>query len=228
MTSIIEIIGNVTREVGGMEATKKGAGVPFAYRGVEDVVGHLKAKLDEAGVIYVPTIIDRVTSTREIAGGKAITQSDLTVKYTFYSPDASDTLETIVPGLAQDFSDRSAAQAMSVALRIALIQIFKLQAGDTDPEEAAAKTQAELEKTVAEAPKAKGATAKAAPAEGIKEVRDKLQRVIADTETYEAYTAEVVNGLGSRHSKGKSPEEWFGDLKVLNAIVASIKAGEIE
>lgn len=228
MTSIIKIISDVTKAVGGMEATKKGAGVPFAYRGVEDVVGHLKAKLDEAGVVYAPTLLASITSTREIAGGKAITQSELSVKYTFYSPDDDSTLETVVPGLAQDFSDRSAAQAMSVALRIALIQIFKLQAGDTDPEEAAAKTQAELEKTVAEAPKAKGTAAAKAPTEGVKEVRDKLQKVIADTDTYDAYTAEVVNALGKRHSGGKEPGEWMGDLKVLNAIVASIKAGEIE
>lgn len=219
--NIIQIISKVTKEAGGLEATQKaGSGIKFPYRGVDDVVTHLKAKLDEEGVIYTPRLISSNVSTREVGAGKAITQSDIVVEYTFHAPDGS-TLTASAPGLAQDYADRSAAQAMSVALRTVLIQLFKLQANG-DPEAAGEEVQRYIADAAKEAPK--GTTEKpSGPVKDAAFYRDQIATLIKD----EVTTGDNANALGNKISGKATPPEWMGDATVLAKVVDAITKGEI-
>lgn len=223
MARIHETIVDISKEIGGLVATKKaGSGIAFAYRGIDDVVTHLKDKLDEAGVLYWPSrIVDKQVNVREIAGGKAITTTSLVVEYTFLSVEDGSELLVHVPGFAQDFADRNDAQAMSVALRTALIQIFRLQGGDKDPEVTGEEANREVEKAVASTT-TKSATAKKKSAA---DVRDEIANIIGNPE--EPYDGETINALGKKHSGGKEPSQWMGDLKVLEAVLNSVSKGEV-
>src|SRR5690606_3994165 len=77
------------------------------------------------------------------------------VEYTFYAPDGSSVV-VVTPGLADDFADRSTAQAMSVAYRVALLQLFHLPTHSKEPEETGEETmkQREGSGTAPKAPKA--------------------------------------------------------------------------
>lgn len=216
---IIRILNEVSVEAGAL-APEKNGGVPFSFRGVDATVAHLAPALKKHGVVIIPEVLDRVTSTRELASGKAITQSDLLVKYTFYAPDGSSVSATTA-GLAQDFADRSAAQAASVSFRVALLQVFKLPTTDKEPEQAGEDTQ----KFIAD-----NAKANAAPKAGAKrartavDARNDVQAVIAGDN---AYGPGEINALGKKLSDGKEPQEWMQDVKVLDAILEAVKNGEV-
>lgn len=139
--NIWQILNRISEEAGALQAEKSG-GVPFAFRGIDATINHLSPKLKEYGVVVVPTVKDRVTTQREV-GTKTITQSDLLVDYTFYAPDGTHVVATTT-GLAQDFADRSAAQAQSVAYRVALLQVFKLPTTDKEPEVVGEEVQAAI------------------------------------------------------------------------------------
>jgi hypothetical protein len=223
MSEIINILNEISKKAGAL-APEKNGGVPFAFRGVDQVVSHLAPLLKEKGVVVVPEVLDRVTSTREIGNNKAITQTDLLTKFTFYAPDGSSVSATTA-GLAQDYADRSAAQSQSVAFRVALLQVFKLPTTDKEPEVAGEETQ----KYIADqAKEQKAAAAKpAAKARDATTARNELQAIIANSEDYPGYGPEEVNALGGKHSGGKSPQEWMTDVKVLDAILDSVKKGEL-
>ncbi len=217
MTEIINILNEISKEAGAL-APERNGGVPFAFRGVDQVVSHLAPLLKEHGVVIVPEVIDRVTSTREIGNNKAITQTDLLTKFTFYAPDGSSVSATTA-GLAQDYADRSGSQAQSVAFRVALLQVFKLPTTDKEPEAAGEDTQKYIQDN------AKAATKEAKkPARTANTARADIQKVIADENPY---GPEEINALGKKHSGGKEPSEWMNDLKVLDAILDSVSKAEL-
>lgn len=223
MARIHEVIVETSRDIGGLVASKKaGAGISFAYRGIDDVVTHIKGALDKEGVLYWPSaILSKDIDVREIAGGKAITTTSLVVEYTFHATEDNSEIIVTVPGFAQDFADRNDAQAMSVALRTALIQIFRLQGGDKDPEVTGEDANREIEKAATTAKPATATVKKRTAAT----VRDEIADIIANPA--KPYDGEAINALGRKHSKGKEPSEWMGDLTVLEAIAKSVEAGEL-
>lgn len=218
MTQIIEILNTISEEAGAL-APERSGGVPFAFRGVDQVVGHLSPLLKKHGVVIVPEVVDRVTSTREIGNSKAITQTDLLTKFTFYAPDGSSVSATTA-GLAQDYADRSAAQAQSVAFRVALLQVFKLPTTDKEPELAGEETQKYIEAQTKEQKTEKPATTKRTA----KNAQADLQKVIADKSN--PYDGNAINALGNKIT-GKEPSEWFSDLNTLEEILKKVEAGEV-
>lgn len=149
--TIHKIIGEIANEAGALAPEKTG-GVPFPFRGIDSTINHLAPLLNKHGVFSTSRITSKDTSTREIGNGKAITQSDLTMEFTFHAPDGSS-VTTEVAGLAQDYADRSAAQAQSVAYRVALLQLFHLPTQTKEPEQAGEETQAEIAKAGGATPK---------------------------------------------------------------------------
>ena len=163
--NIIQIISKIAKEAGALAPEQKG-GVPFAFRGIDAVIKHLSSHLDEHGVIHTSRVLSKETSFRPFydregnLNGKGITQTDLLVEYTFWAPDGSF-VRTEAAGLAQDHADRSAAQAQSVALRVALLQLFHLPTTDKESEERGEETQAYIAKEGSTAGPGKPATASA-------------------------------------------------------------------
>lgn len=160
--NIFQLISKISTEAGALAPENKG-GVPFAFRGVDQVVSHLSPLLRRYGVVVIPEVISNEVTSRELSAAKAITQSSITTKFTFYAPDGSSVSATTI-GLAQDYADRSAAQAQSVAFRIALLQVFTLPTTDKEPEQNGEETQAYIAKAAAEAQAQRAAAAPATPA----------------------------------------------------------------
>lgn len=215
---IYGLISTISKEAGALAPINKG-GVPFSFRGVDATVSHLAPLLQKYGVIVVPTVLERTVTARDLPGNKALTQTDLLAKFTFYAPDGSS-IEATTTGLAQDHSDRSTAQAQSVAFRVALLQTFTLPTDTKEPEEAGEENAEVIDKVTAAQTKANGGVAK----DTIESVRTTiLNEIISDpNNTFDgAKVNEFANTL-----TGKTPDQWGGNLtdmkKVLKALQAEV------
>jgi hypothetical protein len=105
------------------------------FRGVDAVVNAISPALRTHGVIVVPevrkaTYRDTTTAGRDPRPTREVT---VEVAYTFYAEDGSS-VTAIVPGESLDQSDKGSAKAMSVAFRIALLQVFALPTSEPDPD----------------------------------------------------------------------------------------------
>jgi hypothetical protein len=138
--NIYQRISLISKEAGALEAKKGGSGVPFPFRGIDSTINHLSPYLQKYGVIFVPTVVQHQVEHVD-DGKRTVTWSDVVTSYTFYAPDGSNVVAT-TPGIAMDYADRSTAQAMSVSLRIALLQTFGLPTQTKEPEETGQETLA--------------------------------------------------------------------------------------
>lgn len=104
----------------------------YKFRGIDDVYNAVQPALVEYGVTVVPTVEKVEISERITAQGKSQTRATLTVKYTFYAPDATN-IQAVVVGQAEDRSDKACNKAMSAAFKYALFQVFCIPTeGDND------------------------------------------------------------------------------------------------
>lgn len=209
--TIFERILAVADEVGAIELEKTG-GVPFAYRGVDRVVGKLSPLLNKHGVFVVPVETIQILEGRD-AANKVLTKADVNVKWRFYGK-LGDFVEASTPGQADDFADRSTAQAMSVAFRILLLQTFHIPAFGNEEEdsEATAKKASAGEAKVAQA---RAAAPNAAQARAVESMR-----------------AAIVAAAGKKGWDGKAINEyaeetlgltdWFDNPDKLNTILTKI------
>jgi hypothetical protein len=105
------------------------------FRGVDAVVNAISPALRNHGVIVVPELLectyrDTLTAGRDPRPTREVT---VRVRYTFYAEDGSY-VSAVVPGESLDQSDKGSAKAMSVAFRIALLQVFSLPTSEPDPD----------------------------------------------------------------------------------------------
>lgn len=155
--NIYQIIDRISSEAGALAPASKG-GVPFAFRGIDGTVAHLSPFLRKYGVVIVPTVVQKQVTSAP-SGSKVVTTTDLITEFTFFAPDGSSFVTATTAGLANDYADRSTAQAQSVAFRVALLQTFALPTHSPEPEQ----TGVEPEPTKTAAPaaaKPKGPTVK--------------------------------------------------------------------
>jgi hypothetical protein len=97
----------------------------YPFRGIDGVLDALGPALREAGVYVLPELLEIKLQDTRTTLDKPTREVTLKVKYTFMAEDGTSR-STIVPGESLDTSDKGTAKAMSVAYRIALIQIFAL------------------------------------------------------------------------------------------------------
>lgn len=226
--NIIQLIAKISTEAGALAKTDSG-GVPFSFRGVDAVVNHLSPILRKYGVVVIPTVRANNVTARALVNaqgnpnGKALTQSDIITDFTFYAPDMTSVTATVA-GLAQDHADRSAAQAQSVAFRVALLQVFALPTDSPEPEEAGEKAQAEIERQASQAgPVAQVAAAPAAPPN--QKIVDDLKAEI--TQLFAARdiaTPAAIMEAGNRFFGGR--EGWITAQPALQKLRDALKAGE--
>lgn len=106
----------------------------YNFRGVDSVMNALGPALREARVILLPHLVSSTHETVLIGRNQTpMGYSKVTVRYRFVGP-RGDHLDVQVPGEAMDSGDKAIAKAMSVALRIALLQTFVLPTDEPDPD----------------------------------------------------------------------------------------------
>lgn len=105
------------------------------FRGVDAVVNAISPALRKHGVVVVPQVVECAYRDTTTAGRDPRPTREVTVRvsYTFYAEDGSSVTAT-VPGESLDQSDKGSAKAMSVAFRIALLQVFALPTSEPDPD----------------------------------------------------------------------------------------------
>lgn len=219
--NIVQLINKISQEAGAL-APERSAGVPFPFRGVDGTVNHLAPKLRKYGVVVVPEVQTCVT-TPNMQGNRTVKTSEVLTKFTFYAPDMTS-ISATTAGLADDYGDRSAAQAQSVAYRIALLQTFSLPTMDKEPEQTGmavengampkAPVQPRAATTVSNAKQA----APAAPAGPDPRV---IQTQIKAAAGVRNVTGAQINAYGSEFANGDA--EWLGNVDVLKKVLDAIQ-----
>lgn len=212
--TIFQLISIISAEAGAL-APVQGKGVPFPFRGIDGTVNHLSGLLNKYGVITAPNLLEHKVTAREISPAKVITQSEVLVRYTFYAPDGTS-FDVTTAGLAQDYSDRSAAQAQSVAYRIALLQTFTLPTQQPEPEEAGENVQ----KFIADNAAGKAATRTGASL-------DKAAGTSIDTLRSQVKAAAGAKGLTGTEINGYGTElraDFYENAEALAALLIKINS----
>lgn len=221
--SIVELISIISKEAGALAPESKG-GVPFPFRGVDGTVNHLAPKLQKYGVIVVPEVLSAITTPNAV-GNRTVKTSEVTTRFTFYAPDGSY-IQATTAGLADDFADRSVAQAQSVAYRIALLQTFSLPTQSPEPEESGQAVQ-----------DGRGATPAAAPQQPRALSTITNAGVGRAPETAAEFVAEIKKAAGAKgltgaqiNAKGQElandDPDWMNNTAVLKAVLDAIRAVE--
>lgn len=210
--TVVQRMLDIAAEVGVLEPSKSG-GVPFAFRGVDATVAHLTPMLNKHGVLVVPTVDSHLVTQRE-AGNKVITKTEVEVTYTFYGAKG-DTLVSKSAGQADDFADRSTAQAMSVAYRVALLQAFHIAAfGNEEAHSEGVKNDREAAGQSA-VDKVRG---QSAPAPAAAAIRNQILAVAGP----KGIEGEGLNSMATEVT-GLALDDWWENVEALNKILKAVQ-----
>lgn len=132
--NIIEVLSNVMREIQAIGKNGHNKDQNYSFRGIDAVVNAVGPLFREYGVVPVPMV--ETLSHRDVTTSRGKPSRECTVKvtYRFYGP-AGDHIDATVPGESMDTGDKGAAKAMSVAYRIALLQVLCIPTNEPDPDE---------------------------------------------------------------------------------------------
>lgn len=226
--NIFQRVAAISAEAGAMAPESKG-GVPFAFRGIDGTVAHLTPFLNKYGVFLAPNVEEKEVRERELydkqgtATGRIVKTTDLVLKWDVYGPDGYG-FSFSTAGLADDFADRSTAQAHSVAYRIALLQLFHLPTHTREPEETG---QDVLNAAEAGGPAPRAAkaveAAKAASAPPAANATRLQQEAKALGRKLGKESADL-NALGMKISGKTNVDDWFHDVAVMTKVVETLKA----
>jgi hypothetical protein len=101
----------------------------FKYRGIDAVMNAAHPLFAEHGVLMIPTVLERISETRETKSGGSMNVVHLRIKYTFYGP-AGDSVAAEVWGEAQDSADKASNKALAVGMKYALFQTLCIPTED--------------------------------------------------------------------------------------------------
>jgi hypothetical protein len=149
----------------------------YAFRGIDDVINAVGPVLRQLRIVPIPKLQhveyrDVLTST-----GKPAKETTLRVVYRFRGP-AGDYEDVEVPGESMDFADKGTAQAMSVAYRIALLQLLCIPTNEPDPDSFQPERGAPAREP-RRRPRPKGASADAEPAPAPFQPSEEAQELMA-------------------------------------------------
>jgi hypothetical protein len=127
-----EALVNVMEELQSI-GKQTSQGVSYSFRGVDSVLNAVGPLLRKHRVLCLPEHLS--TEFRDVTtkNGAVMRETRVRVKYHFIGP-AGDELCATVEGEAADTSDKSTAQAFSVAYRICLLQSFTVPTHSDDPD----------------------------------------------------------------------------------------------
>jgi len=225
--NIYQRINAISQEAGALEKASTG-GVPFPFRGIDGTINHLTPYMHKYGVFNTSKALSHLVTERE-SGNRVIKTTQVEVEFEFFGPDGSS-VTVVAPGLADDFADRSTAQAMSVAYRIALLQLFHLPTMTVEPEVSG---QAVMDGAGAAAPakpKAVAAATTKAAGGATTTPAQALTKLQAEAKAYGlsklGKTPDELNALGTKIADGV--DDWFNNAGVMTKLVDALKAEAAE
>jgi hypothetical protein len=119
------LIARILADVGPVLKTQTNRHQDYNFRGIDQVVNAVNTAFKRHRVFPTSKIEHFQLRDAMTTANKPTREATLRVLYRFTAPDGTY-VETEVPGEALDTSDKSTPKAMSVALRIALLQMLLL------------------------------------------------------------------------------------------------------
>lgn len=105
----------------------------FNFRGIDATLNAIGPAMRTHGVVVLPQVEQIDYRDVQTSKGKPAREVTVRVRYRFIGPQG-DTLDVVTVGESMDEADKGTAKAMSVAMRIALLQTFALPTDDADPD----------------------------------------------------------------------------------------------
>lgn len=133
--NIFTTIQKISTEMDAIGKNRRGQGINYSFRGVDDIYNALHPLLAKYGAVSVPEVLNMSREERQTKNGGAMTYTILTVKYRLYALDGSH-IESVVMGEAADHSDKSCNKAMSAAHKYFFMQTFTIPTEDEKDTEA--------------------------------------------------------------------------------------------
>lgn len=135
--TIWEVLAKAKAAVGAVSKDRRNTQQNFNFRGVDDVVNAAAGPLNEHGVIVAPWVEDYTYETVQVGRNKTEMAHVMgRVTYTFTGP-RGDEVKAKVLAEAMDSGDKATPKFMSVAYRIALLQVLNLPTDSPDPDSVA-------------------------------------------------------------------------------------------
>jgi len=133
MTTIAQALAAVMADVQSVAKTGRNTEQGYNFRGVDAVVNAVGPALRKHGVVVLPMLETAAYRDVTTSRGKPSRECTVQVRYQFFGPNG-DHVDAVVPGESMDFGDKGAAKAMSVAYRIALLQVLCIPTDDPEPD----------------------------------------------------------------------------------------------
>jgi hypothetical protein len=131
--TVHEALAAVMGDVQAVRKADRNSQQGYAFRGIDAVVNAVGPVLRKHGVIITPTNVEAHYRDVTTSTGKPSRECTVLVTYRVYGP-AGDFIEAMAPGESMDFGDKGAPKAMSVAMRIVLLQALCIPTDEPDPD----------------------------------------------------------------------------------------------
>lgn len=191
--TVYAALNEVKKAIGAVGKGERNSAQGFNFRGIDAVVNAAAPHLNEHGIITVPEVLDCTYDTVEV-GAKRTAMGHVTLKasYHFYGPEG-DRVTATVMSESMDAGDKAMAKAMSVAYRIALLQVLNLPTTEADPDSESFERSGQSQNTANPAPARKSASTPV-PAT-LAEIAEKVKSATDVNLLRELYKAAGDNGL---------------------------------
>jgi len=134
----------VMAEVGAIGKGRRNAQQGFDFRGVDDVMNALHAPLARHGILIVPSVLERLSETRQTAKGSGMNVVHLHVAFSIHGP-AGDEVTGSAWGEAMDSADKATGKAHSMALKTFLLETFMVPTEDLEDADATSEPAAPVQ-----------------------------------------------------------------------------------
>jgi len=132
--TVYQALAAVMSEVRALEKRDRNTHFNFNFRGIDATLNALGPAFRSHGIIPIPRLLEINYRDVSTSKGKPAREVTLQVEYTFVGPRGDQSIPVVVPGESMDEADKGTAKAMSVAMRIALLQTFALPTDEPDPD----------------------------------------------------------------------------------------------
>lgn len=133
MTSVVQLLSEVSKEVGAVKKDQRNQQQGFSFRGIDQVVNSTHTAFSSRGIVALPHVQDVTYDEFSTSRGNRQAWVKVLVDYVFHGPDG-DSVTARVAAEAADSADKGTSKAMSVAYRTALLQVLHLPTDDPDPD----------------------------------------------------------------------------------------------
>ena len=146
--NIYESLAAINKEIKAITKDQKNTQQGFKFRGIDDVMNQLHDLFAKHEVIILPEVLERTREERTNQKGTVIFTTHLTISYCFLAIDGTKVC-AIAVGESMDSGDKGCNKAMSVALKMVLLEMFliptqEMKDPDSETHEIKAKILSEM------------------------------------------------------------------------------------